>query len=273
MYKKKTKWLDILFILYLIIQVISTFISEIHKEGVTIEMLNKLTSIEILKYNFIFIIMSIIDTLITNISLIFLYLGVKLALFKHHKQKLDVNDLKKYEGYYRELIKNYNITELAYIDSFNPDYKATCTGLLLDLINRKIIEINNNKITVIKTPTNELDKTFVNSIINNKVTIPENIFFKCIKNEAHNNGLIESSSSGEFVDKRIKLFITIPLRLYIVIAFILIIFDNSSKNYLKDFGNFEEKSHQELILWEDYLIYSVIFNLNTKIIKEYEQFF
>ncbi len=45
------------------------------------------------------------------------------------------------------------------------------------------------------------------------------------------------------------------------------------KNYLKDFGNFEEKSHQELILWEDYLIYSVIFNLNTKIIKEYEQFF
>lgn len=37
------------------------------------------------------------------------------------------------------------------------------------------------------------------------------------------------------------------------------------KNYMSDFGNFSEKDKEELILWEDYLIYSVMFDLNSKI--------
>ena len=40
------------------------------------------------------------------------------------------------------------------------------------------------------------------------------------------------------------------------------------KNYLKDFSLLTEKEQQELILWEEYLIYSVIFNINHKIINE-----
>ena len=40
------------------------------------------------------------------------------------------------------------------------------------------------------------------------------------------------------------------------------------KKYLCDFSNINEKEKKELVLWEDYLIYSVIFGLNTKIIKE-----
>lgn len=40
------------------------------------------------------------------------------------------------------------------------------------------------------------------------------------------------------------------------------------KNYLKDFSALTEKEQQELILWEEYLIYSVLFNTNHKIIKE-----
>jgi uncharacterized membrane protein len=39
------------------------------------------------------------------------------------------------------------------------------------------------------------------------------------------------------------------------------------KNYLKDFSNMHEMEEESLTLWEDYLIYSVIFNQNTKIIK------
>ena len=39
------------------------------------------------------------------------------------------------------------------------------------------------------------------------------------------------------------------------------------KNYLKDFSTLGEKDENSLILWEDYLIYSVIFNQNTKTIK------
>lgn len=40
------------------------------------------------------------------------------------------------------------------------------------------------------------------------------------------------------------------------------------KKYLSDFSNIDDKKKNELVLWEDYLIYSVIFNLNTKVIKE-----
>lgn len=39
------------------------------------------------------------------------------------------------------------------------------------------------------------------------------------------------------------------------------------KNYLKDFSLMNEKSEESLILWEDYLIYSVIFNQNVKVVK------
>ena len=39
------------------------------------------------------------------------------------------------------------------------------------------------------------------------------------------------------------------------------------KNYLKDFSTMHEKNEESLTLWEDYLIYSVIFNQNTKVIK------
>ena len=35
------------------------------------------------------------------------------------------------------------------------------------------------------------------------------------------------------------------------------------KNYLKDFSSLHEKDEKSLALWEDYLIYSVIFSQNT----------
>ena len=40
------------------------------------------------------------------------------------------------------------------------------------------------------------------------------------------------------------------------------------KNYLTNFSLLNEKEKEELTLWEEYLIYSVIFNLNNKIVKE-----
>lgn len=39
------------------------------------------------------------------------------------------------------------------------------------------------------------------------------------------------------------------------------------KNYLKDFSTMDERDEKSLALWEDYLIYSVIFNQNTKTVK------
>lgn len=43
------------------------------------------------------------------------------------------------------------------------------------------------------------------------------------------------------------------------------------KKYLQDYSSLKEKTADELVIWEDYLIYSVIFNQNEKIIKEYQE--
>ena len=40
------------------------------------------------------------------------------------------------------------------------------------------------------------------------------------------------------------------------------------RKYLIDFSKIEEKTKEQLILWEEYLIYSVILGINTQIIDE-----
>lgn len=44
------------------------------------------------------------------------------------------------------------------------------------------------------------------------------------------------------------------------------------KNYLKDYSMLSEREAKEIELWDDYLIYSVMFGQNKKIIEEYEKY-
>lgn len=44
------------------------------------------------------------------------------------------------------------------------------------------------------------------------------------------------------------------------------------KNYIKDFSKLDSRNKKELIMWEDYLIYSVGFGINKKILKEIKEF-
>ena len=44
------------------------------------------------------------------------------------------------------------------------------------------------------------------------------------------------------------------------------------KNYLKDYSMLDEREAKELELWDEYLIYSVMFGHNQKIIEEYEKY-
>ena len=40
------------------------------------------------------------------------------------------------------------------------------------------------------------------------------------------------------------------------------------KNFIRDFSSLDERTKEEIILWDDYLIYSVIFGDNKKIYNE-----
>lgn len=46
---------------------------------------------------------------------------------------------------------------------------------------------------------------------------------------------------------------------------------NGLNSFLKDFSNLNERTKNQLILWEEYLLYSVLFNHNKKTIAEYQK--
>ena len=45
------------------------------------------------------------------------------------------------------------------------------------------------------------------------------------------------------------------------------------KNYIQEYSNLKEKNANDILLWEEYLIYSVIFNINDNVIKEMDELF
>ena len=45
------------------------------------------------------------------------------------------------------------------------------------------------------------------------------------------------------------------------------------KLFMEHFSNMKNKKAEQLVLWEDYLIYSVMFNINSEIQDEYSKYF
>ena len=46
--------------------------------------------------------------------------------------------------------------------------------------------------------------------------------------------------------------------------------DRSLKNYLKDYTLLDEQEKDGIVVWEEYLVYSVLFNQNKKMIEKYK---
>lgn len=263
-----------------------------------------------------------------NLPVILIYFGFKFGIKRFLKDKLSEIDFKKYEEYYRDLLKDYSPAELSYIDKFEIlPQRDIVASLLSQKLNKNIFlddKIYINNISIENISSNE--KYILDSIKDGKITnFNETEFIAKVKEDAIKNGLLKESKiewrkftrvlilSISFIALMIvicitmfndffsnpinieewKLFIlmfAILLILYIPIS--LVIYFNTYiirmkknnyirttkgeivnekleglKNYLKDFSTIHEKDEKSLILWENYLIYAVIFNQNTKIIR------
>ena len=66
-----------------------------------------------------------------------------IAIKSYDEKKLDETDFEKNKKYYRDIIDNYSVSVLNYIDNFKLDYKQSYTAKLLELQNKKIIKIDN----------------------------------------------------------------------------------------------------------------------------------
>lgn len=266
--------------------------------------------------------------ILKNLQVILIYFGFRFGIKRFKKDKLSEIDFKKYEAYYRDILKNYSPAELSYIDKFEilPQNDIAASLLSLELNNNIYLD---NKIQINNTSTENIssnEKYILDSIEDGKITnLNETEFTTKVKEDAIRNGLLKESKIewGKFTRVLIlslsfmvlMIFICITLfsdfvsnpaniadwKLFILMFAILLILylpisigiyfytyivkmkKNSYirtkkgeelnenleglKNYLKDYSNIHEKDEKSLTLWEDYLIYSVIFNQNTKVIK------
>ena len=272
---------------------------------------------------------SIIAGIIDNIYLIAIFAAFLLASRSINRLKLDETDFEKNKRFYRDVIKNYSVSVLNYIDDFKLDYKQSYTAELLKLEKMKIIKINGEKIEILKEPNEKLDRMFVSSIKDNKVTMPLSEYENLVQEEALEKELI--TRSGFFCsikDRKAKIIIAIIFLLMFLGAFFIAFIQDTDlvfkfiiaiflsmfilgliyffvsiysivytmkfskekkyrrtekgmevnrqldglKLFMEKFSNIDSKEAKHLILWDDYLIYSVMFNINKRIQNEYSRF-
>ena len=269
--------------------------------------------------------------MIHNIYLVIIFVAIKLASHSSHKKILDETDFEKNKNYFRDIVKNYGVSELNYIDKFKLEKKQAYTAKLLELENKKIIKIENGKILKLHEPNNVIDEKFVNSIKNNKITMPLSEYEDLIAKEAIEQGLITKASIFEkFKDKKVIAIMTIVFVLmyvYVIIspsvqgaegieekiflaliwllviggivfvfaiAFVIVYNINNAvinkyrrtdlgkeinlqldglKLFMEEFSDIDDKESKHLVLWKEYLIYSVMFDINKKIQDEYSKYF
>ncbi len=322
--------INTIFIIYLVISFIYNFSILLIDAKNDIEVFKQLSTLKIVLSFISAIFICIFVVILNNIYVIAIYLGIKLAIKKFYKNKLDKNDLEKYTDYYRNLINDYSIGVLDYLDDFVIDYNSLYIAYLLKLQNDGILKINNNSIELLDEPKNESDKLFIDSIIDNKIVIDNNTFKSQIIKEAILKNLIVTDkknikfkflfifficiiflpfifsmfinsisgiTSVNFLNSVLIVliavfFITLPATIIFVITYFIthtfkkindpyIRTEKGSlinerleglKNFLKDFSDLENKSSEEIKLWNDYLVYSVMFNQNEKILNEYRKF-
>ena len=309
---------------FVIISALDNFSTSLSENNITFSANNILTIIG-------YFVGSILSGIFSNFSLVLILVAVMLASRKLYRRRLDETDFEKNKEYYRDIIKDYSISELNYIDKFKLEKKQAYTAKLLELEKKKIIKIANGKINIIGEAKDKIDKAFVASIKDNKVTLSLSEYENLVISEALDKELIVAPNGlGMFKDVKGLIFLIallifgsdiiffiafngnldVFLEKYFLV-FVLGIFAFSYltifgfiyfftlivksgvepqykrtkkgqeinlqldglKLFMEEFSNINDKESQHLILWEDYLVYSVMFDINKNIQNEYAKYF
>lgn len=203
-------------------------------------------------------------------------------------------DFKMNKSYYRDLIEHYDLAELSYIDDLEVDEKDIVV-LLLNMELNGIIKLDNGNIKVLDTSkiSRKSEEYIINCIENNKLNKVDITKFKdSILADCLNEGLINKITLFNLIFILVLLYPIILIisaffgisKLFFLVAFFMGFILNPYKRskegkeinrkleglklFLKDFTTLDNRDHKELLLWEDYLIYSVLFNQNKKIKEE-----
>ncbi len=275
----------------------------------------------------------LLNVVLNNLFIIVVYIAIKLAINKYTKERLSNIDLKNYEGYFRDILKQYSPAELSYIDDFELSYKEDIVATLLSLRLKGAISFdeNNEVINVISNSIEDLsqnEKYILSGIKNGKLVEYNDEAFKSkVIEDSLRNDLLKDITikNAKIVKSIIGIIFSFPIFTIITILITIAMFNNSSafnvevfiiffifvfillfffpigllaflityiiknvknkyarskngelvnekieglKNYLNDYSSLDEKEKESITIWEDYLLYSVIFKHNNNIVKD-----
>lgn len=249
----------------------------------------------------------IIALIIYIICFIISVLKRKLLFYK--SIKINKNDVNKFK-YYRDILKDYSISELGYLYS-KRNIELIKMAELEYLKNKQCISFENNEIIINKDNAKNVKQSYV---LNHYKFINDKDFKKYYLKEIENSLKVKDCiKKYSFSDNTIALliyaltfiifggiwfyflkieseYLKIECILFILFWFIscvtmIFFFRESSliktkkgkeiylklkglKNYLKDFGNFDDKSLKEISLWDEYILYALILNESDNLLYQ-----
>lgn len=336
MSNKRKISIDLIFVIYMIGATIFTILQQIDfsviKQG--FEEYNGLSPTNFI----VLVLICMILTIVKNIYIIIIYIGIKIGSKIYRKERLTENDFQKNKDYYREIIQGYSPAVLSFIDNFEIGYPNTIIATLLQLRKNNLIKMDNGILE--KNPTADFyniklednEKYVYDNIKNNKVKLKVSEFTNKTIQDALNKGLLENIK--DIKDKKKKRILKAIISIIIIYGASFIIFNSIEeidiqnqilmmiiflvlailllavvfypmaliisyivylvrtqkcpyvrtkkgedinkkleglKSYLIDYSLLENKKENEIVIWEEYLVYSVLFNQNTQIIEKYKQ--
>lgn len=264
------------------------------------------------------------------IIVVLIVCSVKIFDKKITKKKLSVNDLKN-DSYWRDILNNYSVDVLSFIDNYKLVYPDVLIAMLLQLECKGVISFDENIIVVNKKDCVNLtnsEKYILSRIFDGKLEVDYS-YDRLVKKESFNNDLVvnvdvsEKKYNWHFIKNIVITAIVLVLLCFgFVMMFIkgngfvpaigifglVLIFNfmiyypiykfityfvckskvidasfrrtekgeeinkklEGLKNYLNDFSLMDERDKNELVLWDEYLIYSVMFGQNREIIEKYK---
>lgn len=281
-----------------------------------IELLNLKNYVQLGYYKYVLWDYSIMyGFILAIICIVPFYKYYEIKFTKENSYKVNEDNIK----YFREILKDYSISELIKCYGKKILIKDQLVATLLKLKLDNKIEFNNEKINVINEETNyhtekmlikQLKGVKVYNKKNLKTCVKEDLEKDCCNSELLNHEKTNDSSIWfKYIDK-INLiiwlynfisFIIISSVLYeetgiiwIILKFIsifIILFFNGLiggkkifvttekgeevqekliglKNYLKEYTLIKDKNVEDIMLYEEYIIYAILFNIKGRLNKD-----
>ena len=148
-------------------------------------------------------------TLFVFLSLFFIMLDSDKIVYVFSKmtnKKELLTNIKENINFYRDIIQNYSVAELAFIVDFDIEYPRDVIAVLLKLQINGVIDIKNDQIIINNYRGNyelkKSEKYILDSIKNGKVVFPNDFFFtEIVRDELFNDDLLKyrKVNVGKFI--------------------------------------------------------------------------